>query len=228
MSIATAPTDEYQISVSNRHLSVPEDTIRAFCRKWSLRTFRFYGSIMRDDFRPDSDVDVMIEFSPDAKISFFDLSIMQEELEAIFCRKVDLADRRSVDQSENYIRRKGMLSGKPPLLRQMSYLLDMLLCARAIERIAGDNQPEIIDSDEMSFHALSFNVRWLSVSAGRVDVPTREKLPDIPWDILMSTYQMFEDDPFNRDKQTIKEIAWDIVPRIIPLLVAIIPSEDEV
>ena len=44
----------------------------------------------------------------------------------------------------------------------------------------------------------------------------------------MSTYQMFEDDPFNRDKQTIKEIAWDIVPRIIPLLVAIIPSEDEV
>ena len=228
MSIATPPSDEYQINVSNHHLSVPEDTIRAFCRKWSVMTFRFYGSIMRDDFRPDSDVDVMIEFSPAAKISFFEMSTMQEELEAIFCRKVDLADRRSVDQSENYIRRKGMLHGKPPLLRQMSYLLDMLLCARAIESIAGDNPPEIIDSDEMSFHALSFNVRWLCVSAGRVDVPTREKLPDVPWDILKSTFQMFEDDPFNRDKHMVKEIAWEVVPRMIPLLVAIIPSDDEV
>jgi predicted nucleotidyltransferase/uncharacterized protein with HEPN domain len=228
MSIAMPPYDEDQISVANRHLSLPEDTIRAFCRKWNIRAFRFYGSIMRDDFRPDSDIDILVEFSPDAKPSFFDLGSMQEELEAILCRKVDLADRQSVDRIENYIRRKGMLSGKPPVLRQMSYLLDMLICARAIVKIAGNNMPEIIDSDEIAFHALSYNVRWLTVSAGRVDIPTREKLPEIPWEILRITCQMFEDDPFNRDKQTIKEIAWVIAPSIIPLLVAIIPPEDEV
>ena len=53
-----------------------------------------------------------------------------------------------------------MLSGKPPLIRQMSYLPDILICARVIKKITGHNQPEIIDSDEMAFHAISFNVRW--------------------------------------------------------------------
>lgn len=228
MSIATLPGEEPRISITNRHQSVPEDVIRDFCRKWNLKSFRFYGSIMRDDFRPDSDIDVMVEFSPDAKPSFFDISTMQEELEALLCRKVDLADRRSVDRSENYIRRKGMLSGKPPVLRQISYLLDMLISARVIVKVSCDNPPEIIDSDEIAFHALSFNVRWLAVSAGRVDEQTRNTLPDIPWDILDAANAMFEDDLINPDKSTIKEIAWEVVPRIIPLLIAIIPPEDEV
>ncbi len=67
MSIATHPGEEPRISIANRHQSVPEDIIRDFCRKWNLKSFRFYGSIMRDDFRPDSDIDVMVEFSPDEK-----------------------------------------------------------------------------------------------------------------------------------------------------------------
>jgi hypothetical protein len=153
---------------------------------------------------------------------------MQEELEALLGRKVDLTDRRSVDRSENYIRRKGMLSGKPPVLRQMSYLLDMLICSRAIERITRDNPPELIDTDDLTFHALEYNVRWLAVSALRVDTPTRSRLPYIPWEILDDAGRMFDEDPLNRDKQPVKEIAWEIVPLIVPLLVAIIPSEDEV
>jgi hypothetical protein len=58
MSIATQPGEKPRISIVNRHQSVPEDTIRDFCRKWNLISFRFYGSIMRDDFRPDSDIDM--------------------------------------------------------------------------------------------------------------------------------------------------------------------------
>jgi predicted nucleotidyltransferase/uncharacterized protein with HEPN domain len=228
MSTATPPGDEPQVSVANPNITVPEDAIRDFCRKWNLKTFHFYGSVMRNDFRPDSDIDVLVEFSPDANPSFSDLGTMQEVLESLLCRKVDLTDRRSVDRSENYIRRIGMLSGKPPVLRQMSYLLDMLISVRAIAKIAGDNPREIIDSDELAFHALIFNVRWLAISAGRVDEPTREKLPDIPWDILDCTGRMIEDDLFNLDKQTIKEVAWDVVPRIIPLLADIIPAEDDV
>ncbi len=162
------------------------------------------------------------------KTSFFDISTMQEELETLLCRKVDLADRRSVDRSENYIRRKGMLSGKPPVLRQMSYLLDMLISARVIVKVTSDNPPEFIDLDEMAFHALSFNVRWLAVSAKRVDKQTRNILLDIPWDILDAADAMFEDDPLDRDKSTIKMIAWEVVPDIIPLLIAIIPPEDDV
>ena len=184
--------------------------------------------LCKDDFRPDSDIDVMVEFTPDAHTTFFDLSSMQAELETLLSRKVDLADRRSVDQSPNYIRRKGMLSGKPPALCQMSYLLDMLIWARSIEKITGNNLPGLIDEDKMAFHALSFNVFQLAVSAGRVDGATREKLPGIPWDLLDETNRRFEDDPFGRDKQVIKDIGWAIVPRLIPLLAVVIPAENEV
>ncbi|MDO8871679.1 MAG: nucleotidyltransferase domain-containing protein [Methanoregula sp.] len=196
--------------------------------KWKVRNFRFYGSIMRNDFRPDSDIDVMVEFSPDTHTTFFDMSSMQDELEALLGRKVDLADRRSVDMSENYIRRKGMLSGKPPVLRQMSYLLDMLIWARSIEKITGNHPPGLIDDDKIAFHALSFNVFQLAVSAGRVDGATREKVPGIPWDLLDETNRKFEDDPFSRDKNVLKNLAWDVVPLLIPRLAVVIPAEREV
>lgn len=217
-----------EICITNRHIPLPEDRIRAFCMKWKIRNFRFYGSIMREDFRPDSDIDVMVEFAPDADITLFDLSSMQDELETLLGHKVDLADRRSVDKSQNYIRRKGMLSGKPPVLRQMSYLLDMLIWARSIEKITGTHHPELIDIDKIAFHALSFNVFQLAVSAGRVDGATREKVPGIPWDLLDETNRKFEDDPFSRDKGVLKDIAWDVVPRLIPLLAVVIPPEHEV
>lgn len=179
---------EPELRIANRHMVIPEETIRAFCKKWQIRSFCFYGSIMRDDFRPDSDIDVMIGFSPDDRTSVLDMSTMQEELEALFSRKVDLVERRSIEQSENYIRRKGILSGKPPVLRQMSYLLDMLISARNIRKIAGNSSAEMSDRDEMLFHAISYNCRWLAVSAYRVDAPTRREYPDIPWDLLMKTY----------------------------------------
>jgi len=221
-------TNEPELRIANRHMAIPEETIRAFCKKWKIRSFCFYGSIMRDDFRPDSDIDVMIEFFPDDKTSLPDMSAMQEELEALFSRNIDLADRKSVEQSENYIRRKGMLSGKPPVLRQMSYLLDMLISARNIQKITGNSSPEIPDRDEMLFHAISYHSRWLAVSAQRVDAPTRQKHPDIPWDRLMETYDTFEADFCRPDRELIRELAWEVVPAIIPVLSAIIPPEDKI
>lgn len=217
-----------ELRIANTHIVIPEETIRAFCKKWNIHSFSFYGSIMRDDFRPDSDIDVMIEFSPDDRTSLPDMSTMQEELEALFSRKVDLVERRSIEQSENYIRRKGILSGKPPVLRQMSYLLDMLISARNLRKITGNSSPEMYDRDEMLFHAISYHCRWLAVSAQRVDAPTRRKYPDIPWDRLLKMYDSFEADFCRPDRELIKEIVWEVVPRIIPVLVAIIPRESEI
>jgi len=224
----TDDVHEPQLHIANRHIVIPEETIRAFCRRWNCCAFRFYGSIMRDDFHPDSDIDVMVEFCPEAKRSLFDMGTMQEELEVLFSRKVDLADRRSVEQSENYIRKKGMLSGKPPVLRQQSYLLDMLISTRHIREITGNKPPLVINTDERTFHALCFACRWLAVSAHRVDAPTQQKYPLIPWTILLDAYAAFEEDLSKPDKQQIQEIAWEIVPKLIPFLIAIIPPEDEI
>ncbi len=92
-----------------RGFTIPEDEIADFCRRWRITELALFGSVLRSDFRPDSDVDVLVSFAPDARWSLFDLATMEHELEAILGREVDLVERRAIEQAENYIRRKSIL-----------------------------------------------------------------------------------------------------------------------
>ena len=84
--------------------------IEAFCQRWKIKEFSFFGSILRDDFRPSSsDIDVLVTFSPEADWSLFDHLSMEEELSTIFHRKVDLVSRRAIERSTNWIRRREIL-----------------------------------------------------------------------------------------------------------------------
>ena len=91
-------------------LGVSKETIAEFSRKWKITEFALFGSVLREDFRPDSDVDVLVTFSPDSDWGVEHLLDMKEELEALFGRAVDLVEKRLVEESRNYIRRKHILS----------------------------------------------------------------------------------------------------------------------
>ncbi len=71
--------------------------------------FGFFGSVLRDDFQPASDVDVLVSFAPEARWSLFDLVEMENELSQLLKREVDLVEREAVERSPNYIRRKNIL-----------------------------------------------------------------------------------------------------------------------
>lgn len=73
-------------------IEIPKEEIAAFCKRNHIRKLSLFGSVLRDDFRPESDIDVLVEFDPDAKISLFDLIDMEEELASILGRKVDLIE----------------------------------------------------------------------------------------------------------------------------------------
>ena len=90
-------------------LHVPTEKLTDFCRRWKIRELSLFGSVLRDDFRPESDIDVLVTFAPDAAWRFYDLIDMREELERMFGRSVDLIERRLVETSENYIRRNHIL-----------------------------------------------------------------------------------------------------------------------
>jgi predicted nucleotidyltransferase len=90
-------------------IKLPMDAIAAFCARWQITEFALFGSVLRDDFGPDSDIDVLVTFASESKWSLFDLVYMENELEHIFERKVDLASRAGVEESMNYIRRKAIL-----------------------------------------------------------------------------------------------------------------------
>jgi len=98
----------------NAHIHIDRDQIAGFCRRWKITELALFGSVLREDFRPDSDVDVLVSFTPDAEWSLFDHTDMQEELSDIFGRKVDLVSRRAIEGSANWIRRQAILGTAEP------------------------------------------------------------------------------------------------------------------
>lgn len=94
-----------------KHIELPVAEIEQFCQKWNLTGFALFGSVLRDDFQPESsDIDVMIQYRSDAVPTFYDLDCMEVELERLLGREVDVITRASVEQSANYLRRREILS----------------------------------------------------------------------------------------------------------------------
>lgn len=91
-------------------ITLPIEKIAEFCHKWQVTEFALFGSILRDDFHADSDIDVMVQFHPESHPTLFDLADMEEELKTLFQRDVDLVTRKGIESSRNYLRRQAILS----------------------------------------------------------------------------------------------------------------------
>ena len=91
------------------NIELPREDIADFCQRWKVVELALFGSVLRDDFRPDSDVDMLVKFAPDAGHTLFDLVRMQDELSALLERQVDLVTRDAIETSRNYLRRKLIL-----------------------------------------------------------------------------------------------------------------------
>jgi hypothetical protein len=89
---------------------IRKEELQAFCQRRRIRRLALFGSALRDDFRPDSDVDVLVDFEEGAEPGLFELVRMQDELSQILGWQVDLVEREAVDRSENYIRRRHILN----------------------------------------------------------------------------------------------------------------------
>ncbi|HEU5315085.1 MAG TPA: nucleotidyltransferase domain-containing protein, partial [Chloroflexota bacterium] len=90
-------------------LGISPEQIKRLCRKWQIAELSLYGSVLRDDFRPDSDVDVLVTFLPDAHVGWRELAGVEEDLARALGRRVDVTTRRAIERSENYILRKNVL-----------------------------------------------------------------------------------------------------------------------
>jgi len=91
------------------NIPIPVAEVRAFCTKWHVRELALFGSVLRDDFRPDSDVDVLVTFEPGAGNSLEGYIAMRAELAGILGRNVDLVNREAVIESHNWLRRRRIL-----------------------------------------------------------------------------------------------------------------------
>ena len=92
-------------------IEIDKDKLRDFCQRWKITEFALFGSVVRpDEFREDSDVDVLARFAPDAPWTLFHWVRMEDELATIFGRGVDLIERESVEKSDNRFRKRSILA----------------------------------------------------------------------------------------------------------------------
>jgi predicted nucleotidyltransferase len=98
------------MTMADLRLDLSQEMVRDFCKKWLIDEFAVFGSVLRSDFGPDSDLDVLVSFSPEAEWGLLDHLRMEQELVTLLNRKVDLVTRRAVEQSHNWIRRDAILS----------------------------------------------------------------------------------------------------------------------
>ena len=98
-------------------LSVSQEALAVLSRRWHITELSVFGSAVRGELRPDSDVDLLITFEPEARPGLFDLSRLHDELEQLFGRKVDVLTRRAAEQSSNPIRRRAILESAQVLFR---------------------------------------------------------------------------------------------------------------
>jgi hypothetical protein len=78
------------------NLDASPEAVAAYCRRWDIVELALFGSVVRDDFKPDSDVDVMVRFSPDARRSLWDLVRMHDDLTKLFGREVDIVEQGQI------------------------------------------------------------------------------------------------------------------------------------
>lgn len=94
--------------------------IERIAQRWEVTSFELFGSATGDRFGPESDVDLLVSFQPNARIGLFDMFEITDELEAVVGRPVDLVTRRAIEKSHNPIRRESILTSVRPLYRRVA------------------------------------------------------------------------------------------------------------
>ncbi|MFQ5734035.1 MAG: nucleotidyltransferase family protein [Planctomycetaceae bacterium] len=91
-------------------LPLDRTALADFCARWGVSELALFGSVLRDDFGPDSDVDVLVSFGPGSGTTLFDLVRMHDEMEELLGRPVDIVTKPGVERCRNPIRREAILS----------------------------------------------------------------------------------------------------------------------
>ena len=97
-------------TTTQRRFKVSSDEMSVFCRKWGIVSMALFGSILRPDFKQDSDIDLLIAFSSEARQGFLTLAKIKHELESMIGRSVDVSVKESIEESNNWIRRQEILA----------------------------------------------------------------------------------------------------------------------
>jgi uncharacterized protein len=101
-----------------QRLGISHNDIAKFCQNWGITEMALFGSVLREDFQPGSDIDFLITFDPNVRQGLLTLAKIKHELELMLDRPVDLALKDSIKTSENWIIRREILTNSQIIYEQ--------------------------------------------------------------------------------------------------------------
>jgi len=226
--------------VRERIHAAPEE-VASFCRKHHIRWLALFGSVLRDDFRDDSDIDVLVEFDPERIVTFFDLHDMEKELSRLFGgRKVDLVTRPALywRMRDRVLRSMVVQYGDAPEIPAATapeisttkddrvYVGIMWDMARKIGgSVQGKAWAEYKENETLR-DALAAMLRRFSARSAQVSPAYREAHAEIAWQKTDGMYRaVSEEDGIALNDETLWKIATREIPALVPMLESLLPPE---
>lgn len=222
--------------------------VENFCQRWNVQELALFGSVIRDDFTSASDIDVLIEWKPDASWSLFDVVKMREELSQLFKRPVDLTQKRLVKnpfsraeilctyrviyplRNANFT---GLIAANKPMtdnVRDNAALFDMVKAMQAIGRFVPGRTFEDYLTDEMFQGAVERKLEILGEAANRISADFQSQHTDIDWRSIVGLRNVIIHQYDELDYQKVWNIATNDVPLLLKKvhpLVPDLPAADE-
>jgi uncharacterized protein with HEPN domain/predicted nucleotidyltransferase len=199
------------------NIDVPQERIEEFRRRWRIRELMPFGSVVRDDFRPDSDVDVLVTFEPDAAHTLFDIAEMQEEIEELFGRDVDMVERTSLVNP--FIRAAVLQPDRPrltPAEQDLAYLWHMRDALGKLARYVAGKTYADFEGDTLLQDGVVRQLRIVGDTASRVSDETAARCPEVPWGRVAGFRSVISHE---NDRAKLRRI-WTAVGDQVPALTA--------
>lgn len=229
-----AACEDYLISsLKIATLFSSDEVLSALCKKHKIRELSLFGSALRNDFGLRSDIDLLADFESDANHSLLDHIRIEDELQKLLGRPVDLVDKSAIKQSYNPLRRSEILSTSlllyprksqsdsaitipmSPTSRDLSYLLDILESAERIQEHNTHQTLEQFRNDRKTQDAIIYQIMIIGEVAKRLSQDCQEDYPDIPW----SSIAKMRDKLIHQYAKTNLDIVWNVITLEIPNLV---------
>jgi len=189
--------------------------MKEFCRKHHIRKLSLFGSVLREDFRPDSDVDVLVEFEP-GKTPGFAFVDVQDELSELLGRKVDLHTPGFLHpRILKRIEAEGEMSTPPTDSDRLYHILE---AASEVVALAADKTKDEVAGDRVLVLALTRLIEIIGEAARNVNPDLRERHPNVPWKKMVGT----RDRLIHGYDRVDLDVLWDIIKiELPPLIVAL-------
>lgn len=225
-------------------VSIPE--IASFCDRWKISEFALFGSVLRDDFRSDSDIDVLVTFSPESSWNLFEIIHAKDELETLLGRKVDLIQKKGL---VNPFSRAEILKTYriiyPPEradffdiiigdqmnqdnVRNSAALLDMINAIQQIQKfIQSETYEEYLNNDLLQ-RAVERNLEIIGEAVRRITPEFRDVHPEINWSGAVGLRNVIIHQYDRVENETIWQIITTVLPVLLPQLEQLLPPLPEI